>query len=352
MSSSLHRFIVNKIILLKTAICEYNLYLLSNELLTLRSILVIDICPNHSKMESATLRGGATMGFTIMTCPVCGAPLQVGGDRNYYVCSACDTPLILNKENLLFRADQAEEFGYRFEKGRQRAQSEQEREWKAPERRSGVDGVFRAEDSGEFNMTRSGGEWVPGPEPGHRSSYRGSRNYQESPYIQQSYQPVSEKDWKVALLLCIFIGAYGGHHYYMGNIGKGLLYTFTVGLFGIGWIIDIILIATGNFKDRYGLPVVNRDKYFNQYGSGGYGYGQTPYRNGPYAGTQQAFNDSKAMRDRSNANKRRIFFGLMIFGLLGFMSSLGSSDYGLIGMYVIWIAVFAYLWHRTPKPGE
>lgn len=44
----------------------------------------------------------------------------------------------------------------------------------------------------------------------------------------------------VALLLCIFLGPFGAHKFYEGKIGMGILYFFTAGLFGIGWIIDII----------------------------------------------------------------------------------------------------------------
>lgn len=46
----------------------------------------------------------------------------------------------------------------------------------------------------------------------------------------------------VALLLCIFLGWIGAHKFYEGKAGMGILYIFTVGLFGIGWFIDIISI--------------------------------------------------------------------------------------------------------------
>lgn len=35
----------------------------------------------------------------------------------------------------------------------------------------------------------------------------------------------------------------------------GILYFFTMGLFMFGWMIDIIRILTGTYKDRYGLPM-------------------------------------------------------------------------------------------------
>lgn len=51
----------------------------------------------------------------------------------------------------------------------------------------------------------------------------------------------------VALDLCIFLGYFGAHKFYEGKIGMGILYFFTFGLLGIGWILDIIaLLAKPN----------------------------------------------------------------------------------------------------------
>lgn len=57
------------------------------------------------------------------------------------------------------------------------------------------------------------------------------------------------KDQKTALILCAcgFVGIGGLHYFYIGKIGKGLLYLFTGGLFLIGTIIDLLNIATGKF---------------------------------------------------------------------------------------------------------
>lgn len=46
----------------------------------------------------------------------------------------------------------------------------------------------------------------------------------------------------VAFILCFFLGGLGGHKFYEGKIGMGILYLLTVGLFGIGWFIDLIAI--------------------------------------------------------------------------------------------------------------
>lgn len=56
------------------------------------------------------------------------------------------------------------------------------------------------------------------------------------------------KSNKTALLIvCILFGYLGIHRFCTGKVKSGLLYLFTGGIGGIGWIVDIILIATGNF---------------------------------------------------------------------------------------------------------
>lgn len=54
---------------------------------------------------------------------------------------------------------------------------------------------------------------------------------------------VSKKDWFIALLLVIFGGGIGLHRFYCKKIGTGVLYLFTFGLFGIGYIVDAILVV-------------------------------------------------------------------------------------------------------------
>lgn len=52
--------------------------------------------------------------------------------------------------------------------------------------------------------------------------------------------------WKnkwIALLLCIFGGWLGIHRFYEGKVVTGVLYLCTLGLFGVGWLVDIVRIA-------------------------------------------------------------------------------------------------------------
>jgi len=62
----------------------------------------------------------------------------------------------------------------------------------------------------------------------------------------------SDKSKITALLLCIFLGGLGVHRFYVGKIGTGIVWLLTGGILGIGWLIDIIMIAVGKFKDKQG----------------------------------------------------------------------------------------------------
>lgn len=66
---------------------------------------------------------------------------------------------------------------------------------------------------------------------------------------------VSEKSRLVALLLCIFLGGLGIHRFYVGKVGTGIIWILTLGLFGIGTLVDFIMILSGSFKDKYGKVV-------------------------------------------------------------------------------------------------
>jgi TM2 domain-containing membrane protein YozV len=66
---------------------------------------------------------------------------------------------------------------------------------------------------------------------------------------------MSERRILPALLLCFFLGVFGAHRFYAGKIGTGILELLTLGGLGIWWLVDMILILTGSFRDRDGQKI-------------------------------------------------------------------------------------------------
>lgn len=69
----------------------------------------------------------------------------------------------------------------------------------------------------------------------------------------------SEKNWLTTLLLCIFLGNLGVHRFYAGKIGTGILMLLTCGGCGIWTIVDLIMLIMGNFTDKDGNAIVNKN---------------------------------------------------------------------------------------------
>lgn len=59
-----------------------------------------------------------------LKCPNCGAQLNVDANKESVYCEHCGTRIMIDDEINRLQIDNAEEAGYQFEKGRQRAQSE------------------------------------------------------------------------------------------------------------------------------------------------------------------------------------------------------------------------------------
>ena len=65
---------------------------------------------------------------------------------------------------------------------------------------------------------------------------------------------ISPKSRLICFLLCAFpiLGFLGAHRYYVGKVGTGILMMVTFGGLGVWWLIDLIFIGCGSFRDKEG----------------------------------------------------------------------------------------------------
>jgi len=65
----------------------------------------------------------------------------------------------------------------------------------------------------------------------------------------------SDKSRGVALALAAILGPFGGHRFYVGKTGTGVLMAVTIGGLGLWYLYDLILVASGSFRDAEGRLV-------------------------------------------------------------------------------------------------
>jgi hypothetical protein len=70
-------------------------------------------------------------------------------------------------------------------------------------------------------------------------------------------EAISPKSRTATLLIGIFTGFVGGHRFFAGKVGTGLLMMGTLGGLGLWWIADLIMIGTGEFTDARGRRIVH-----------------------------------------------------------------------------------------------
>ena len=85
--------------------------------------------------------------------------------------------------------------------------------------------------------------------------YCGTKQF-DAPRTTLAEQGVpSERRALTAGLLCLIVGVFGAHRFYVGKHGTGFLMLITCGGLGIWWLVDLIMLITGQFRDKEGRRV-------------------------------------------------------------------------------------------------
>ena len=146
------------------------------------------------------------------TCEKCGAYIPIGETA----CPAC---------------------GYDLAEQEKRAAEEARRKAAEEARRRA------AEAEAEKRRAREEQQRKAREEQQKQSWQQGGAQYARPTYDRTQSRGKAKNKW-VALALCAFTGWFGGHKFYEEKYGMGLLYLCTSGLFGIGWLVDLIKLAT------------------------------------------------------------------------------------------------------------
>ena len=62
-------------------------------------------------------------------------------------------------------------------------------------------------------------------------------------------------DWLALFLLTFFVGVLGVHRFYVGKIGSGVLMLITIGGLGVWFLVDLLLVVTGQFTNKDGQKI-------------------------------------------------------------------------------------------------
>ena len=73
--------------------------------------------------------------------------------------------------------------------------------------------------------------------------------------LLNSSTKTSTTDWLTLFLLTFFVGVLGVHRFYVGKIGTGFLMLLTLGGLGVWFLVDLILVVTGQFTNKDGEKI-------------------------------------------------------------------------------------------------
>ncbi|MDE6593339.1 MAG: TM2 domain-containing protein [Oscillospiraceae bacterium] len=172
-------------------------------------------------------------------CSRCGNPIEPGDA----FCSKCGTKTYGNRQDNALQRQQAQ-------------QMQQSQQGYGGNIQSGIPMNIQGGVQGQPPMDAYGNRTQGaqfGSAPVVNNYYYNSNNNINSGNINAGFNMNGRvKDKYISLPLCVFLGWFGVHRFYEGKIATGILWLCTCGLFGIGNLIDILILAFK--KGRYYNP--------------------------------------------------------------------------------------------------
>lgn len=101
------------------------------------------------------------------------------------------------------------------------------------------------------------------PHCGAEIAENATRCYACKEWIEESlviFDDSKPRQFLPTALFALFLGQFGAHRFYTGNIAIGIAQLLTLGGCGIWSLIDFILICFNNFRDCKGRLLANYDK--------------------------------------------------------------------------------------------
>lgn len=192
-------------------------------------------------------------------CPSCG---MLGA--NSVFCFHCGEAIAADSVNCPKCGKQVGQFAYDYEQEPEEEPEVDEPTWTPTEYEYKTPRVkindarsnenYSGNNSGSYNAGYDR-NYNAGYNPNYNTVNDQSTNVIHNHYYNYGVGPAPRKSKLTAFLLCFFLGVFGVHRFYVGKVFTGLIWLFTFGFLGIGWLADLIMILTGAFRDKGHMPL-------------------------------------------------------------------------------------------------